>query len=71
MATPNRPEFCGWMLLQAEVITPLEEPAFLDDAGPSPEIPSFTTTTNACELFDLQPDETVSEAIARKSSKTA
>lgn len=74
MATPDHPEVpgvCGWMLLQAGVITPLEEPAFLDDEGPSPEIPPFITTTNARELFDLQPGETVSEAIARKSSKTA
>lgn len=59
------------MLLQAGVITPLEEPAFLDDEGPSAEIPPFITTTNARELYDLQPGETVSEAIARKRSKTA
>lgn len=59
------------MLLQAGVITPLEDPAFLDDEGPSAEIPPFIATTNARELFDLQPGETVSEAIARKSSKTA
>lgn len=59
------------MLLQAGVITPLEEPGFLDDEGPSADIPPFISTTNARELFDLQPGETVSEAIARKSSKTA
>ena len=35
------------MLLQAGVITPLEDPAFLDDEGPSAEIPPFITTTNA------------------------
>jgi hypothetical protein len=74
MAAPDHPEIsgvCGWMLLQAGVITPLEEPAFLDEEGPSAEIPPFITTTNARELYDLQPGETVSEAIARKRSKTA
>lgn len=49
----------------------LEEPAFLDDDGPSADIPPFISTTNARELFDLQPGETLSEAIARKSPKTA
>lgn len=74
MTTPDRtevPSVCGWMLLQSGAITPLEEPAFLDDEGPSAEIPPFITTTNARELYDLQPGETVSEAIVRKSSKTA
>ena len=47
----------------------LEEPAFLDDEGPSAEIPPFITTTNARELFDLRPGETVSEAIARRNAK--
>ena len=47
----------------------LEEPAFLDDEGPSAEIPSFITTTNARELYDLRPGETVSEAIARRNAK--
>lgn len=47
----------------------LEEPAFLDDEGPSAELPPFITTTNARELYDLRPDETVSEAIARRNSK--
>ena len=71
MTTPDRPEVCGWMLLQAGVITPLEDPAFLEDEGPRAEIPPFITTTNARELFNLQPGKTVSEAIARKSPKTA
>ena len=57
------------MLLQSGAITPLEEPAFLDDEGPSAETPPFITTTNARELYDLQPGETVSEAITRKSLK--
>lgn len=72
MTTPDHPEVCGWMLLQAGVITPLEELAFLDDEGHSPEIPPSITTTNAHhpKLFDLKPGETVSEDIARKSSKT-
>ncbi len=47
----------------------LEEPAFLDDEGPSAEIPPFITTTNARELYDLRPGETVSEAIARRNVK--
>lgn len=47
----------------------LEDPAFLDDEGPSAEIPPFITTTNARELYDLRPDETVSEAIARRNAK--
>lgn len=47
------------------------EPAFLDDEGPSAEIPPFITTTNARELYDLQPGETVSEAIARHQAEQA
>lgn len=43
-----------------------EMPAFLDD-GPSDIIPPFITTTNARELFDLQPGETVAQAAARKA----
>lgn len=46
-----------------------EQPAFLDDDGPSAEIPTFITRTNARELFDMQPDETVPEAIARHNAK--
>lgn len=46
-----------------------EEPAFLDDDGPSAEVPPFITTTNARELYYLQPGETVSEAIARCKAK--
>lgn len=42
-----------------------EEPAFLDDDGPSAEIPPFITTTNARELYGLREGETVAEAIAR------
>lgn len=45
------------------------EPAFLDDDGPSEEIPLFITTKNARELYDLRPGETVSEAIARRDAK--
>ena len=47
----------------------LEEPAFLDNDGPSTEIPIFITVTNARELFDLRPEETVSQAIIRYNSK--
>jgi hypothetical protein len=42
-----------------------EEPAFLEDDGPSAEIPHFITTTNARELYGLHEGETVAEAIAR------
>lgn len=45
------------------------EPAFLDDDGPSNDLPPFITTTNAAELYDLQPGETVLEAIARKAKE--
>ena len=45
------------------------EPAFLDDEGPSADIPPFITTTNARELYDLRPGETVPEAIARHNAK--
>ena len=45
------------------------EPAFLDDEGPSADIPPFITTTNARELYDLRPGETVAEAIARHNAK--
>ena len=41
--------------------------AFMDDDGPSDIIPPFITTTNARELFDLQPGETVAQAAARKA----
>lgn len=46
-----------------------DEPAFLDDDGPSEEIPPFITTTNARELYDLREGETVTEAIARQDAK--
>lgn len=42
--------------------------AFMDDDGPSDIIPPFITTTNALELFDLQPGEMVAEAAARKEA---
>ena len=41
------------------------EPAFLDDEGPSADIPPFITTTNARELYDLRPGETVAQAAAQ------
>ena len=43
------------------------EPAFLDDEGPSADIPPFITTTNARELYGLRPGETVAQAAARKA----
>lgn len=47
-------------------VVDVEMPAFLDD-GPSDIIPPFITTTNARELFDMQPGETVAQAAARKA----
>jgi len=46
------------------------EPAFLDDDGPSADIPPFITTTNARELYDLRPGETVAQAAARKAKES-
>lgn len=43
-----------------------EQPGFLDDEGPSAEIPTFITRTNARERFGMEPGETVPEAIARQ-----
>ena len=42
-----------------------EEPAFLDDEGPSNDLPAFISTTNARELYGLREGETVAEAITR------
>jgi len=44
------------------------EPAFLDDEGPSNDLPVFISTTNALELYGLRDGETVVEAIARHES---
>lgn len=48
-----------------------DEPAFLDDDGPSAEIPLLITTRNARDLFGLRPGETVPEAIARHNAEKA
>ena len=45
-----------------------DEPAFLDDEGPSNDLPAFISTTNARELYGLRDGETVVEAIARHES---
>lgn len=42
------------------------EPAFLDDDGPSNDLPPVPTTTNAWELYGLRDGETVADAIARR-----
>lgn len=47
----------------------LPEPAFLDEDGPSQEIPTFVTSRNAIGLFGLRPGETVPAAIARHQAK--
>lgn len=49
-------------------MTDAPEPTFLDDEGPL-DIPLFITTTNARELFDLLPGETVAQAAVRKASE--
>ena len=46
-----------------------EQPGFLDDEGPSAELPTFITRTNARERFGMEPGETVPEAIARHNAK--
>ncbi|KVP14763.1 hypothetical protein WJ85_13595 [Burkholderia ubonensis] len=45
------------------------EPTFLDDEGPSLDIPLFITRTNARELFGLRSGETVAQAAARKDKE--
>ncbi|AUS40949.1 hypothetical protein CYD94_00960 [Ralstonia solanacearum] len=45
------------------------EPTFLDDEGPSLDIPLFITRTNARELLGLRPGETVAQAAARKAKE--
>lgn len=43
-----------------------EEPCFIDDDGPSSDLPPMPTLTNARELFGLREGETLTEAIARQ-----
>lgn len=43
--------------------------AFLDDEGPSNDLPAFISTTNARELYGLREGETVAEAIARHEAE--
>lgn len=43
------------------------EPAFLNDEGPSEDLPMFISTTNAHELFGLREGESVLDAIARNT----
>jgi len=45
------------------------EPAFLDDDGPSGDLPPMPTLTNARELFGLREGETVADAIVRRDQK--
>lgn len=45
------------------------EPAFLDDDGPSGDLPPVPTLTNARELFGLREGETVADAIGRLDQK--
>ena len=41
-------------------------PAFLDDEGPSVELPPHITTKNIREMYGWQLGETLEEAIARR-----
>ena len=45
------------------------EPTFLDDEGPTLDVPLFITRANARELFGLRPGETVAQALARKAKE--
>ncbi len=47
-----------------------DEPAFLDDDGPSEDLPAFISTTNAGELYGLREGESVVDAIARSKGST-
>ena len=47
----------------------LDQFAFLNDEGPSNDLPAFISTTNARELYGLREGETVVEAIARRRSE--
>lgn len=47
----------------------LPEPAFLDDEGPSADLPAFIDTANIRSLYGWEPGETVEEAIARHRAK--
>ncbi len=47
------------------------EPAFLDDEGPSNDLPAFISTTNAHELYGLREGETVAEAISRHEKESS
>ena len=45
------------------------QPMFLDDEGPSKDLPAFITTTNSYQLYDLKDNESVVEAMERKSKE--
>lgn len=45
--------------------------AFLDDDGPSGDLPPVPTLTNARELYGLREGETVAEAIARHEKESS
>lgn len=45
------------------------EPAFLNDDGPSVDIPRIVSTTNVRTLYDLRPGESVAQAAARKATE--
>ena len=46
-----------------------QQVAFLDDEGPSDDLPAFIDTANIRSLYGWEPGETVEEAIARHRAK--
>lgn len=56
-------------IASGNVLPDAPEPTFLDDEGPSLDVPLFITRTNARELFGLRSGETVAQAVARKTTE--
>ncbi|WP_258174544.1 hypothetical protein [Burkholderia gladioli] len=50
-------------------LTDARRPTFLDEAGPSLDVPLFITKTNARELFGLRPGESIAQALARQAKE--
>lgn len=48
-----------------QAVTADAEPAFLDDDGPSAEIPPHVSTTNIRELYGWEPGESLDELLAQ------
>ena len=48
-----------------QTVTADAEPAFLDDDGPSAEIPPHVSTTNIRELYGWEPGESLDELLTQ------